>query len=121
VQGRQITIEESKGGGILMTLEPKDRVPTAKQYQTEVMTFLAKNLAKVAPPEAPTSVDKLDRFGFDVETKTGRNRLEYAILNTAEGGVLVAARFPEKEATDLKADLARMLKQLEITKRIDVK
>jgi hypothetical protein len=125
VQGRQVTLQESKGGGILLTVEPTNRVPTTKQYIDEVKTFLAKQQAKSPPLEAPVRwAEKpmaIDRFGVDAELKAGASRLEYAVASSAEGGVLVAARFPPAEAAELKADLDRVLKQLVLTKRIEVK
>jgi len=125
VQGRQITLQESKGGGILLTVEPSNRVPTTKQYMDEVKTFLAKQQAKGPPLEAAVRwAEKpmlVERFGVDAELKAGASRLEYAVASSAEGGVLVAARFPPAEAAELKADLDRVLKQLVLTKRIEVK
>ena len=125
VQGRQVTLQESKGGGILLTVEPSNRVPSAKQYSDEVKAFLAKQQAKVPPLEAPVRwAEKpmaIDRFGVDAELKAGPSRLEYAIASSAEGGVLLAARFPPTEAAELKADFDRVLKQLVLTKRIELK
>ena len=125
VQGRQITLQESKGGGILLTVEPTNRVPTAQQYLDEVKAFLAKQQAKVPPLGAPKRTAEkpmvIDCFGVDAELKASASRLEYAVATSAEGGVLIAARFPPAEAVELKADLDRVLKQLVLTRRIEVK
>jgi hypothetical protein len=125
VQGRQLTLQESKGGGILFTIEPANRVPTAQQYLDEVKAFLAKQQAKLPPLNAPKRwAEKpmvIDRFGVDAELKAGASRLEYAVASSAEGGVLIAARFPPAETVELKADLDRVLKHLVLTKRIEVK
>ncbi len=120
VQGRQVTLDEPRGGGILLTVETTDRLPTVEKYQDEVKAFLAKQQAKIAPLAAPVrTADKpirIDRFGIDAELKTGKARLEYAVTSGPKGGVLVAARLPAEDAAELKVDLERILKQLEVTK-----
>ena len=120
VQGRQVTLDEPRGGGILLTVETTDRLPTVEKYQDEVKAFLAKQQAKIAPMAAPVrTADKpirIDRFGIDAELKTGKARLEYAVTSGPKGGVLVAARLPAEDAAELKVDLERILKQLEVTK-----
>ena len=123
LQGRQLTLEEPKGGGILLTVESTERLPTVEKYQDEVKGFLAKQQAKIAPMAAPArTADKpirIDRFGIDAELKTGKARLEYAVTNGPHGGVMVAARLPAEEAAELKGDLDRILKQLEVTKPVE--
>lgn len=125
VKGRQLTLDESKGGGILLTVEATDRLPTAEKYQDEVKGFLAKQQAKISPILAPVRTaekpNRVDRFGIDAEFKTGKTRLEYAVCSGPRGGVLVAARFPAEEAAELKLDLERVLKQLEVTKAVGEK
>ncbi len=120
VKGRQLTLDESKGGGILLTVEATDRLPTAEKYQDEVKGFLAKQQAKISPILAPVRTaekpNRVDRFGIDAEFKAGKTRLEYAVCSGPHGGVLVAARLPAEEAVELKLDLERILKQLEVTK-----
>jgi hypothetical protein len=121
VQGRQFTLDEPKGGGVLVTVTPPAKTPTAAAFQDEVKQFLAKQKAKVSPlPEPKRVTDKpaLDRFGLDAELDSGKARLEYAVLTTPDGGATVAARLPEKLAAELQPDLDRILKQLTITKRI---
>ena len=120
VQGRQLTLDEPRGGGILLTVEATDRLPTVEKYQDEVKAFLAKQQAKIAPIALPVrgaeKPIRIDRFGVDAEFKTGKVRLEYAVTSGPKGGVLVAARLPVEDAAELKVDLERILKQLEVTK-----
>jgi len=125
VTGRQLTLDEPRGGGILLTVESTDRLPTVEKYQDEVKGFLAKQQAKIAPMAAPVrAADKpirIDRFGIDAELKTGKARLEYAVTSGPHGGVMVAARLPADEAAELKIDFERILKQLEVTKAVGEK
>ena len=120
LQGRQLTLEEPRGGGILLTVEATNRLPTVEKYQDEVKAFLAKQQAKIAPMAAPARTaekpTRIDRFGIDAELKTGKARLEYAIASGPNGGVMLAARLPAEEAAELKGDLERILKSLDVTK-----
>ncbi len=122
LQGRQLTLEEPRGGGILLTVEATPRLPTVEKYQEEVKGFLAKQQAKIAPMAAPVRTAekpaRIDRFAIDAELKTGKARLEYAIAAGPNGGVMLAARLPAEESAELKGDLDRILKNLEVTKAI---
>lgn len=121
VQGRQLTLDEPQGGGVLLTVLPPAKLPSAAAFQDEVKTFLAKAKAKASPiPEAKRWQDKpaVDRFGFDVEFESGKARMEYAVLTTADGGVTMAARLPPKVAAELTPDLEKVLKSLSVTRKI---
>jgi crotonobetainyl-CoA:carnitine CoA-transferase CaiB-like acyl-CoA transferase len=121
VQGRQLTLDEPTGGGILFTPTPPGKTPTAAAFQDEVKAYLGKQKVKVSPIPAPRRIfekPQVDAFGFDAELEAGKARLEYAVMNTPDGGVTVAARFPEKVAAELKPDFDRILKGLSVTKRI---
>lgn len=121
VQGKQFTLDEPQGGGALFTVTSAAKTPTAAAYQEEVKTFLAKQKAKLSPiPEAKRWQAKpaIDRFGLDAEVGSGKARMEYAVVTTADGGLTMAARLPEKLAAELSPDLDRVLKSISVTKKI---
>ena len=122
VQGRQVTLEEAKGGGVLVTLEPAESLPTAAQFLTETRAFLAAQKWELGAADAParwaTRPAVVDRFAFDAEAGRERVRMEYAVVSQPDGGATVAARLPWAERDELRADLDRVLKSLTITKRI---
>ena len=123
VQGRQLTVDESGGGGLLLTMEPPARVPGIDQYFAETKDFLKQQQWTILATDAPRRVaDKparLDRFGLDVEVKKERVRLEYAVITQAEGGVTAAARLPWTDREELGRDLDRILRTVTVTKRIE--
>jgi hypothetical protein len=124
VQGRQISMEEPKGGSILITLTPAGKTPTGPAFHTEVQQYLAKHKVKVSPIPDPKRVSDqpaIDRFGFDAQLEENQSRLEYAVVSTSDGGATVAARFAEKAAAELQPDLDRILKKFAITKKISEK
>lgn len=121
VQGRQFTLDEPQGGGALFTVTTAAKTPTAAAYQGEVKDFLAKQKAKVSPipePKRWQAKPAVDRFGLDAEVGSGKARMEYAVVTTADGGLTMAARLPEKLASELTPDLDRVLKSLTVTKKI---
>jgi hypothetical protein len=122
VQGRQVTLDESTGGGILITVEPAATLPGADKYLAEVRDFLKKQGAAVAAADAPRRVSdrpRLDRFALEAEVKKEKVRLEYAVVSQPEGGATVAARLPWAEREELGRGVERVLRTLTITRRIE--
>jgi hypothetical protein len=121
VQGRQITLEESQGGAILMTVCSAANTPSVKLFQEELRTILDKQKAKLEPFSATklfSEKPKMERFTTRVETTAGVAELDDTILSSADGGVTVAARLPEKMSKELRPDVDRVLKSLQITRKI---
>ena len=123
VQGKQVTLDHSRlGGGMLITLEPASKLPSADDYLREVTAFLQKEKAKVSvlnqPVRARPEPGQLDRFTLDVEFEKEAARLEYAVLKQTDGGATLAARLPAATASDLKHDFERVIRSMSITKKI---
>jgi hypothetical protein len=123
VQGRQVTLDGPNGAGMLLTIEPPARLPTAAAYLAETEEFLRKQKAAVAKVDRPVRAAEtpfpVDRFGFDAEMDGEKVRMEYAVLTQPEGGVTVAARLARADAAALTGDLERVLKKLAVTKKIE--
>lgn len=123
VQGKQVTLDHAGlGGGVLITVEPAGKVPTADAYLRETAAFLQKEKARVTVLAKPARVRaepvQLDRFTLDVAFDKDAARVEYAVLTQTDGGATVAARLPLATAADLRADVERVVRSLSVTKRI---
>lgn len=122
-QGKQLTIEESRGGGILLTVDSATTLPTADQYLAESRSYLRQQKWVLNGTEPVRRVAerpaKLERFALDAEVNRERVRMEYAVLTQPEGGVTVAARLPWGERAELVKDVERLLGTLAVTKRIE--
>ena len=125
VQGRQVTIDHARGAGILVTVEPAARVPSAEDYLTESTAFLAKQKAAITATDKPTRVRSepvvLDRFGLDATFGSDKARLEYAVLKQTDGGATIAARIPAPEVAALKPEVERFIRSVSVTKKIEGK
>lgn len=124
VQGKQLTLDHSRlGGGILVTVEPAAKTPSADDYLRETTAFLDKEKAKVTVATRPTRIRAepitVDRFALDVAFGADTARMEYAVLKQTDGGATVAARLPAATAADLRADLERVVRSMSITRRIE--
>lgn len=124
VQGKQLTLDHGRlGGGILVTVEPAAKTPTAEAYLQETMAFLGKEKARVTVATRPHQIRAqpitVDRFALDVAFGAEAARMEYAVLRQTDGGATVAGRFPTATAAELLPDLERVVRSMSITKRIE--
>ena len=114
VQGRQVTLEDPKsGGGILITVEPADKTPTAEAYRKEAAAFVTSQKGTVIAAGAPRREGPFDRFRMDAELGAETVRMEYAVSRDGrDGGLTFAARMPALRAGRMIADVERVLKDL---------
>lgn len=121
VQGKQVTLDHSRGAGILFTVEANAKVPSPDDYLKETLSVLDKQKAQAAVADKPTRLRaepvQLDRFALDATIGMNKLRLEYAILKQTDGGVTIAATLPTEEA-ELRTEVARIVRSLSVTKRI---
>lgn len=119
VQGNQVTLEHTRlGGGILITLEPPSKLPSAEQFLTEAKDQVRTLKGTVFSAENPVRDNRLDRFALDAEIGGKKVRLSYAILRNSDGGATFAARIPSADAAGLGREIDRILKEFEVTKAI---
>jgi hypothetical protein len=126
VQGRQVTLVRGQtGAGMLITVEPASRMPTADDYLKEIGQFLQKEKAQVTGTERPTRLRgepvRLDTFTVDAAFGPEKVRLEYAVLRQTDGGVTVAARLPAPIAAQLRPEVDRIVRSLAVTRKIEEK
>lgn len=126
VQGNQVTLDHARlGGGILITVSPAGKVPTADAYLRETTAFLQTVKAQVRVVANPSQLRpgpiQIDRFTLDVTLDKDAARVEYAVLTQAEGGATIAARLPLATATDLRPDIERVIRSMSITRKIEAK
>ncbi len=108
---RQITLDGADGSGLLITLEPPGRVPSAGQYLAESRAWLEKGGHKLLggdPPMAMTA--EITRFSLEAEKDGKKVHLEYWVRNSPQGGILLAGRFPAA-FQNARPDLERLIRR----------
>jgi hypothetical protein len=118
VRGRQVTLDEANGSGLLLTAEPPADVPTGAAYAAEVQGFLLKQKVKVLRADAPRAVqgppDELEQFGLDAEIEGKRARLEYYVVKQSAGGATLAARLAPADLAALQRDVERIARSVRL-------
>jgi hypothetical protein len=121
VKGKQITLDGPEGCGLLVSLEPLGKLPTAAQFQSEAQGFLKDQkdvkLVKTEPPQRVTA--DLEKFALELEAKGNKVRMEYFILKQARGGVTFAARVQGNDAALFEKEVDAVLRSLTLTKTVE--
>ena len=121
VNGRQITLDEPRGNGLLITLESSAKLPTSVQFQQEARNWLTQQKATIVRVENPRQVQPapkaLEWFGMDADMAKQRMWLDYWVIRQAQGGATVAARLSLGDLQTLQRDVQRIVRSLEITRQ----
>jgi hypothetical protein len=119
VRGRQVAFDEAGGHGLLVTVEPAARVPTAAQFLAESRDYLQKQKARVLATEAPRRLQsaptELDQFALDLDVAGQRVWMDYFVVRQAAGGVTLAARLVEANRSKARRDVERIARSVTIT------
>jgi hypothetical protein len=120
VQGRQVTLDEANGNGLLITLEPLERVPAGDQFLAESRDYLQKQKAKILRVLQPRSVQAalqpLEHFAVDAEIDSQRVYLDYYIVRQPGGGATLAARLLPKDLTSLQKEVEQLARSIALSR-----
>jgi hypothetical protein len=120
--GRQITLDERTGAGLLITLDKADAVPTPEKYLREAMKDLTDRGAKLTNRTGPERVaDGIDRFVLDAELGKESVTMAYFVIQQEKGGATLAARLPPAERDARMKELERLVRSFVVTRRPDTK
>lgn len=118
--GRQITLDDPVGNGVLITLEPLAKTPTSAQFLQEVRNWLVQQKAAIIRTETPRQIQAppkaVDWFGLEAEMGKQRMWLDYWVVRQAQGGATVAAKLSTTDLQLLQRDVHRIVRSLEITR-----
>jgi hypothetical protein len=102
VRGRQLTLDDPAGSGLLITLEPTSRLPSAAQFLLESTDYLRQQKLTIGRTEPPRRLQgppqEIDHFVLEVQDAgSAGTRLAYYVLRQAGGGATIAARIPAND------------------------
>ncbi len=119
VSGRQVTLDEHDGSGLLLTVEPPASVPTGAAYLAESREFLLKQKVTVQRADPPRRLqgppDELEQFGLDAAIGGRRERLEYYVIKQPAGGATLAARLALSDLPALQRDVERIARSVRVS------
>jgi hypothetical protein len=117
VRDRQVTIEEGKGNGLLLTVEPPAKVPTPAQYLTESKTWLQGQKVLVQGTLPPRVLQKeplgLEHFALNIQVGQQKFLMDYYIVRQPAGGATVAARLVPTD-NDARRDVVRIVSSIRL-------
>jgi hypothetical protein len=118
VRERQMTIEEGKGSGLLLTVEQPSKLPTGAQYLTESKTWLEKQKVLVLGSLPPRVLQKeplgLEHFALNIQVGQQKFLMDYFVVRQPAGGATVAARLVPTD-NDARRDVVRIVHSIRLT------
>lgn len=120
-KGQQLGLDERGGSGILLTVEPPQKVPTGDQYLKESQAWLQKQKAQVLRVEPVRLIQRsprqVEQFALDVKVQGQQFRMLYFVVRQKEGGVAVAARLTLNDLANLQHEAQRIALSIELTRK----
>lgn len=123
VMGAQVALDTVEGNSILLTVDPPQRVPTPGAFLNETRTWLVKQKAKLTRTYSPKHLrdgPSLDAFALEAEMGGQKLWLDYYVTSQTGGGVTLAARLLPNELAELRREVDRTARSVEVTRRITV-
>jgi hypothetical protein len=120
--GRQITLDESDGSGLLITLDTAEGVPTPAQYLQEAIKELEGRGAKLLDRKDPVRLaGGVERFTLDAQEGKEKVSMDYFVIRQDKGGATLAARLTAAQSDARKKELERLARSFVVTRRLDGK
>jgi hypothetical protein len=126
VTGRQLTLEDANGNGLLITREPPGRVPSGAQFLTESCDWLQQQKARIlrTEPVRPVPANPritLEQFALEVEMADQRVLLDYFVTKQPLGGATLAARLLPGDDRSLRQEVDRIARSLTVMQPLEAR
>ena len=121
VRGWQVTLDEARGGsGLLLTVEPLQRVPSGNEFLSQTKSELQRRGLKIIREERARRIQdsprEIEQFSLYVEEKGREYVMSYYVARQAEGGITVASRLPARDQAALERDVLNIVRSVVIEK-----
>jgi len=109
VQGRQVTLDSADGHGMLITVDPLQKVPTGAQFLAESRGWLEKQKARVLRVTQPQAVQAaphaLEQFALEGDKDGERFTMSYYVARQEKNGATMAARLVPKDLAAVQKEV----------------
>jgi hypothetical protein len=120
--GRQITLDETDGAGLLITLDTADGIPKAARFLQEAIKELKERGATLTNRTGPDRLaDGVERFTLDANVGNEKVAMDYVVIRQDKGGATLAARLPAAQREARMKELERLARSFAVTRRLDGK
>jgi hypothetical protein len=121
VRGWQVTLDEARGGsGLLLTVEPLQRLPSGNEFLSQTKTELQRRGLKIIREERARRIQdaprEIEQFSLYVEEKGREYVMSYYVARQAEGGITVASRLPARDQAALDREVLSIVRSVVIEK-----
>lgn len=120
VRGRQVMLDSADGHGVMLTVEPLDRVPTGDQFLAESRKWLEDQKAKllrIDPVTPVAGVPGMEHFALEAEMGGQKLLMDYHVIRQAGGGATLAARLGNSQQDTARKEVEQIARSLTITKK----
>jgi hypothetical protein len=124
VMGPQVALDNGEGCGVLITVDPVERVPASAAFLAESRGWLEKQkakLIKVYTPGRLRETPPLEAFALEAEMQGQKIWMDYYVTRQANGGATMAARLTMNELAELRKEVDRIARSVVITRKIERK
>ena len=120
--GRQITLDETDGAGLLITLDTAAALPDAARFLREGIKEMQERGAKLTNRTGPDRLaDGVDRFTLDADIGKEKVTMDYMVIRQDKGGATFAARLPAAQRKARMKELEGLARSFVVTRRLDGK
>lgn len=120
--GRQITLDETGGAGLLITLDTAEVIPATGKYVREAMKELQDRGARLTNRTGPERLaDGIERFTLEAEQGKEQLTMDYMVIKQDKGGATLATRIPIVNREARMKELERLARSFVVTRRLDGK
>jgi hypothetical protein len=116
VNGRQITLDERGGSGLLITLDPPSKPTTPAQFQQEVHAWLGQQKARLLKVNNRRSIQTspypIEQFSIDAQLDGKPVLLDYYVIAQGRTGATLSGRYLPAQAANLQRDVERIAKSI---------
>jgi hypothetical protein len=120
IRGRQITLDEPAGNGLMISVETLKDTPTAAEYLAENKAFLVKQKGEILETDPPRRLsgppNELEQFGLDLQMNGQKVRMEYFVGRQLGGGFVVAAHLQPRDLANVRGDVERIVRSVQMGK-----
>jgi hypothetical protein len=124
VMGSQVALDSGDGNGILITVDPPQRLPTSADFLVESRGWLEKQKAKLVKVYTPRKLREsptLEAFALEAQMLGQKIWMDYYVTRQTGGGATLAARLTMSDLSELRKEVDRIARSVVITRRIEAK